>query len=190
MDRLGAGARGRRRGSRRSRGSSRAPAPGRCSTRLVGHRDVQRARRRPRSRPRPCATPSRRAVRMTRQAISPRLAIRILRNIGVLPRCQAACASRGTRRCLPCLRRRRGCVGDALSARVARSGASSIGRARRRARISVLGRAPAPPGRRRQQVLEQRVARRASSCSGWHHLVDAGRCRSASAASKRSAVRK
>ena len=49
--------------------------------RLVGERAHGGRRRRPRNTPRRCAMPRRRAVRMTRQAISPRLAIRILLNI-------------------------------------------------------------------------------------------------------------
>ena len=54
--------------------------PGRCAP---PRRPCARAapRRRRRNRPRPCVMPIRRAVLMTRQAISPRFAIRILSNI-------------------------------------------------------------------------------------------------------------
>ena len=80
MDRLGAAAPRRRDDRVDRRDSSRAPAAGRSDAPRRPSRHAAR-RHRPRNRPRRCAMPMRRAVRMIRQAISPRLAIRILANI-------------------------------------------------------------------------------------------------------------
>ena len=81
VDRLGAGLLRPPRGSCPPSGSSPRPARGRAGR---PRRRAARAGRRDRARSRPprCATPSSSSVRMTRMAISPRLATRTLVNIG------------------------------------------------------------------------------------------------------------
>ena len=81
MDRLGARSRAPPRGSVGDADSSRAPAPGRCGYASSASAHVQRVAIGVGVDGDACAMPSRRAVRMTRQAISPRLAIRILSNM-------------------------------------------------------------------------------------------------------------
>ena len=158
------------------RGSSRAPAAGPMQHGLVGQAHVARAGDRPRSRRRRCGCRGGARCVMTRQAISPRLAIRILSNIdpqallGSGAQFGLRFSQEGAR--APSLPFGGGAHARRCAARCRRSGPSSSGRPAT-ARISALHSASAcgpfassASSDRADGLVELRLVRRRSRAPG------------------------